>query len=229
MGIPASISYNRQLSVFKPNLFTKKVDIIGAGATGSHVAYLLAKMGVKKIRVFDYDKVEEHNIPNQMFRLSDVGKYKVDALKELIKQLTEIEIEAVNEKVETGCGYVPGNIVFLLTDTMSSRKEIFTEFLKMKFGVNLIVETRMGDDNGRIYSFVPTMLNQAEKWEATLYDDDTAEESLCGSSVSVIATAVNISTIAVWQMLKHNNGDPIENEIIYGMRPYMSITQTFKL
>jgi len=223
----AAISYSRQLSVFKPLLFKKKVDVIGAGATGSHVAYVLGKMGVQDIRVFDFDDIEEHNIPNQMYRLKDVGKPKVEALQDIIKEFTEIEIEAVNLKVEKGCGYKPGNIVFILTDTMSSRKEIFKEFLRLKFGVEQVIETRMSADSGRIYSFTPTQLSHIESWEATLYDDEEAEESLCGTSVSVAATAINIATLAVWQMIKGNNGDEVEGEIVYGMKPYMSMCSKF--
>jgi len=222
------ISYNRQLSVFKPLLFKKTVDVIGAGATGSHIVYILAKMGVQKIRVFDFDVIAEHNIPNQLYRLKDVGKNKVDVLKEIIKEFTEIEIEVVNLKIEKGCGYKPGNIVFLLTDTMSSRKEIFGEFLRFNFGVDQVIETRMSADSGRIYAFKPTLLKHIESWEATLYEDDEAEESLCGTSVSVVATATSIASGAVWQMLKYINEDAVENEVIYGMKPWMSMCSDFK-
>lgn len=217
------ISYNRQLEVFKPNLFKKTVDIIGAGATGSHLAYVLAKMGVQKIRAYDFDVIEEHNIPNQLYRLKDVGKSKVEALAEIVKEFTEIDIQTFDMKVEEGCGYKPGNVVFILTDTMFSRKEIFEKFLRLKFGVNQVIETRMSADSGRIYSFCPTKLEEVEAWEATLYDDAEAETSLCGTSVSVAATAINIASVAAWQMVKAVNGDSVESEIIYGMRPYMSM------
>lgn len=221
------IQYGRQLSVFKPLLFTQTVDVIGAGATGSHVVYTLAKMGVRKIRVYDFDTIEEHNIPNQLYRLKDVGRPKVEALAEIIKEFTEIEIEPFNMKVEKGCEYTAGDFVFLLTDTMSSRKEIFENFIRLRFGVEQLIETRMSSDNGRIYSIKPTMIKQVESWEATLYADDEAEESLCGGSVSIAATAINIASLAVWQMLKVVNGDPVENEIIYGMRPWMSISSNY--
>ena len=34
------------------------------------------------------------NIPNQFFRVGDVGKFKVDALKEIIKDFTGVDIQA---------------------------------------------------------------------------------------------------------------------------------------
>jgi molybdopterin/thiamine biosynthesis adenylyltransferase len=218
-----SISYNRQLSVFKPQLFKKTVDIIGVGATGSHLAYILAKMGIETIRAYDFDKIEEHNIPNQLYRLRDVGRPKVEALQELVKELTEIDIETFDMKIEKGCDYKPGNIVFLLTDTMHSRKEIFEEFLKLRFGIEQVIETRMSADSGRIYSFCPTRIDENEAWEATLYKDDEAEESLCGTSISIAATAVNIASAAAWQLIKHDNGEMVEKEIIYGLKPFMSM------
>jgi hypothetical protein len=219
-------NFSRQLGVFKPLLFKKSVDVIGAGATGSHVAYTLAKMGVRDLTVFDFDVIEDHNLPNQLYRPCDVGKPKVEALAHLMKEFADLDIKAVNAKVEEGFPYAPGNIVFLLTDTMSSRREIFNSFLRLNFNVKLVIETRMGADNGRVYSFCPTNIKQVEEWEKTLYADDVAETSLCGSSTSVAATAINLATLAVWQMLIHNMDEKPDFEIIYGLKPLVSLNKT---
>ena len=218
-------NYSRQLSVFQPLRFDKTVDVIGAGATGSHLVYILAKMGVQKIRVFDFDVIEDHNLPNQMFRVTDIGRPKVEALAEVIKQFTNIDIEPVNLRVEAGIDYLPANIVFILTDTMASRKEIFDNFLKLQFGVNLVIETRMGADNGRVYAFSPTIIAQIAEWEKTLYDDKVAEVSLCGTSVSVAATALNVASLAVWQMLVFAKGEKPVFETIYGIVPLVSLNR----
>lgn len=220
-----TVDYRRQLEVFQPFGFNKSVDIIGAGATGSHVAYILAKMGVTKMRVFDFDTVEEHNVPNQLYSLADVGKPKVEALRDIIEKMTSVKIEAVNLKIEGGVKYTAGNIVYLLTDTMKSRRDIFSNFLKLKPQVELVVETRMGADNGRVYAFSPFRPSQAAEWEKTLYEDSDAETSLCGSSISVCCTAVNVSSFATWQMFRHLKGEKIENELIFSLRPLIVVSQ----
>jgi hypothetical protein len=225
-----TVDYRRQTEVFQPFGFTKTIDVIGAGATGSHVAYILAKMGVRNIRAYDFDKIEEHNVPNQLYSISDVGKHKVKALQDCIEKMTSIKIAGHNLKIENGVDYSAGNIVFLLTDTMSSRRDIFNSFLKLRPSVELVIETRMGADSGRVYAFNPARPSQISEWEATLYEDAEAETSLCGSSTSVCCTAVNIASLAVWQMFRHLKGEAIENELIVSLRPLIVVAQNqFKI
>ena len=118
-----AIDPTRHLSVFSPHAFGKKrVDIIGAGATGSRIVLSLAKLGVENIHVWDFDKVEEHNIANQIYGLENIGEPKVRALADVIKKSTGTAITAHDERVD-GSKQL-GEAVFLLTDTMESRKEI---------------------------------------------------------------------------------------------------------
>ena len=74
-----SIDTRRHIDVFSPDLFGKRrIDVIGAGATGSRVVLALAKLGLDNIHVWDFDHVEAHNIANQVFGLADIGKLKID-------------------------------------------------------------------------------------------------------------------------------------------------------
>ena len=105
----------------------RRVDVVGVGATGSHVVYNLAKLGVKNIHVWDADVVEPHNVANQLYELPHVGMNKVDALKETIERSTGAQITAHNEWVDGTQEF--GDVVFLLTDSMSSRKTIWEQGL----------------------------------------------------------------------------------------------------
>jgi len=62
------------------------ITLIGAGSIGSTTAVWLGKMGIQDICVFDDDKVEEHNWSNQMFRASDIGKPKGQALFDVMRE-----------------------------------------------------------------------------------------------------------------------------------------------
>ena len=108
--------YSRQVNILNPEEFKLPIHIIGAGATGSWVAFSLAKMGLSNITVYDFDEIGMHNLPNQMFNLVQIGKNKANAIRANIKSYTGINIKARNTKVE---GNTPlQGIVFLLTDTM---------------------------------------------------------------------------------------------------------------
>ncbi len=226
-----SVDPLRHLSVFKPHAFgTRRVDVIGCGASGSRVVLSLAKLGVENIHAWDFDRVEEHNLANQAFGLGDVGLLKVDALAGLVQRDTGVAIQTHAEKVD---GSQPlGEVVFLLTDTMSSRKEIWENGLKFKLRTRLLVETRMGADSARVYALNPNLLGHIRSWEEAWYPDEESEVSACGGSISVGPTAEIIAGLAVWQMIRwfaaeEGFQDDLDNEIIMGLRSMNTISRQF--
>jgi len=76
------------------------VGIAGAGGLGSVVAENLARAGVGKLIVADFDRVEPSNLNRQRFDLSQLGMLKAAALAENIKKFNPfVEIVEVCEKV----------------------------------------------------------------------------------------------------------------------------------
>ena len=78
------------------------VTVCGAGALGSWMAENLARQGFQRIRAIDHDRVEAHNLGNQLYAQADVGAFKVQALQNLVFQACGVEIEAVNKRLEEG-------------------------------------------------------------------------------------------------------------------------------
>ena len=221
----------RHMSVFDPATFNERIDVIGCGATGSHIVLSLAKLGIQDIHVWDFDEVEEHNIANQAFGNDHIGQPKVEAMHSIVKELTGTDITIHNEAVDGSQSL--GEYVLLLTDTMASRKEIFEKGIKFKPFIKLLVETRMGSDNGRVYAFNNAMMAHVTAWEETLYSDEEAEVSACGTSITVGPTAETICGLAVWQFIKfyhwldNGEGEEPENEILFSLRPLTFITRQF--
>jgi molybdopterin/thiamine biosynthesis adenylyltransferase len=209
------------MAVFNPVAFNNSlgVSVIGCGATGSRVALSLATLGINDIKLWDDDVVAEHNLANQVFNHAQVGMPKAKALADIMEAVTGDRPAYKIEKAD-GRDRFRG-VVFLLTDTMASRKEVFEEALKYKPGVNLVIETRMGADEFRIYIIDPSVPAHNMLYEETLYSDEESSESLCGSQVTVGPTAEIISGMAVWQMLYwlKNDRQIVTNEIIMGLNP----------
>ena len=63
------------------------VGIAGAGGLGSVVAENLARSGVGKLIIADYDSVEPSNLNRQRYALAQLGSPKVQALAENITGL----------------------------------------------------------------------------------------------------------------------------------------------
>ena len=76
------------------------VAIAGLGGLGSNVAVCLARTGVGKLIIADFDDVEKSNLNRQHYFLDQVGKSKVECTIENLKRINpDLEIEAHKEKL----------------------------------------------------------------------------------------------------------------------------------
>lgn len=215
--------YSRQVNILNPEEFNTKINIIGAGATGSWVAFSLAKMGLSNLHIYDFDEVGMHNLPNQMFGVRDIDRNKALSIRNIIKLFTGFTVNARNEKVD---GSVPlQGIVFMLTDTMKSRKDIYNRAIKNNPSIDLLIETRMDLRGGRIYVVDPKDREQTKMYEQTFYSDDEAEVSACGVSQTVLPSALAITSHAIWKLLNHINGETVYNETILDFSNEIVMTQ----
>jgi sulfur carrier protein ThiS adenylyltransferase len=85
----------------KEHLSTAKVGICGAGGLGSNCATSLARVGVGKLLIADYDIVTESNLKRQYFFHDQIGIKKVVALKEnLLRINPDISVVCIDEKLQ---------------------------------------------------------------------------------------------------------------------------------
>lgn len=71
--------------------------ICGLGGLGSNAAISLARAGLGRIKLIDFDIVEPSNINRQAYFIEHIGMYKTDALKEIICKISPyINIETSN-------------------------------------------------------------------------------------------------------------------------------------
>jgi sulfur carrier protein ThiS adenylyltransferase len=63
------------------------VGIAGAGGLGSNVAVSLARAGVGRLVIADFDRIEPSNLNRQQFFVEQVGRLKVEALRENLRRI----------------------------------------------------------------------------------------------------------------------------------------------
>ncbi|QUI23392.1 sulfur carrier protein ThiS adenylyltransferase ThiF [Vallitalea pronyensis] len=63
------------------------VGIAGLGGLGSHAAVSLARLGIGKLILIDYDVVEPSNLNRQHYFLKHIGMKKTSALKDILEQI----------------------------------------------------------------------------------------------------------------------------------------------
>lgn len=115
--------YSRQSLLFRPESYHIKVFIYGIGSVGSNVCFALSKLGINDITVYDFDTVEMGNVPAQVYRMSDNGKFKVDAMAEITAE-NGIIITPVNIKIDDSFmpEVVNNSIHFIGFDSIKDRQ-----------------------------------------------------------------------------------------------------------
>ncbi|MBR3987798.1 MAG: thiamine biosynthesis protein ThiF [Clostridia bacterium] len=74
------------------------VAICGLGGLGSNIAVALARAGVGKLVLVDFDKVDITNLHRQQYKAEQIGRFKTEALAENLKEIspyTEIVLHTV--------------------------------------------------------------------------------------------------------------------------------------
>lgn len=245
------MNYSRQLELYDADNRQDRVYIIGAGATGSWLTLILGKLGVDTISVIDYDVIEEHNLPNQFFKNNQVGMFKVNALQKNMndyyskigkgidkctaavgtppnENTSSISFENLNTAIQGDIKYGNTATVFCLVDSMKARKEILEGLLSVGCNNIRFIETRMGLTGYRIYDIDLSNNKEIEKYKETLYSDEDAEVSACGTSQSIVSTAMQCASHAVGLWLGNmNNVDYIPNELIFDIQSSVLLTNKF--
>lgn len=82
-------------------LSNKVVGIAGAGGLGSNCAVALARVGVGKLIIADFDVVERSNLNRQYYFLHQLGQKKVVALRSNINLINpEVNVEVHDIKLQ---------------------------------------------------------------------------------------------------------------------------------
>lgn len=96
--------FSREIALIGEQNFNKiknsKVIIFGVGGVGSYVVEALARSGVGKFVIVDFDTVSVSNINRQLIaNIDTIGKYKVDVIKRRILSINkEANVEVIKDK-----------------------------------------------------------------------------------------------------------------------------------
>ena len=222
--------YKRQLDLVKPSELKFPIYLVGAGGIGSWTALALAKLGCSNITVFDFDKVEEHNLPSQIYTADQLGQYKVFALRDAIENLTGTTITAIprgfieyfnearaiaeDDKPDFPFG---AEMVILAVDSMTARNQIWTELLdkfdKQEYKFNCFIDGRMGGEVMRILTVNPHDKDSVEKYKKRLFSQEKASKEPCTARSVVYNTFVCGGFIASL-VKKYAKREPVKLDII---------------
>ncbi len=209
---------SKSYEFFQPEKDSSRVHIIGCGSVGSTVAENLARCGVTKMTLWDFDKVEEHNIVNQMFRTEDVGKPKTEALLDILLDINPEIKDKAELKPNGWKGEMLSGYIFLCVDSIELRREIVekhmnTSFVKAVFDFRTMLESAQHyAADWSEYKMKKDLLNSM----SFSHEEAAAETpvSACGVTLGVATTVRLISALGVNNYINFTKGNGLKKLII---------------
>ncbi len=108
------------------------VGIAGLGGMGSNIAVMLARAGVGRLVLVDFDRVDGTNIARQAYVRSDIGRLKTDAMVDIIRSIDpDISVTVHDVRVDecNACSLFQGCSVVCEAFDRADQKAMLVETL----------------------------------------------------------------------------------------------------
>lgn len=154
--------YSRSKGLLETDSLSKKtVGIVGLGSGGSPIAVELAKAGIGKFVLIDFDRIELSNVSRHICGTNDLGRLKTYAVRDAILQknpyaeITTLEIDV--NKFPTECSEALSNVDLIMCASDNDRSRFFLNEIALKYKIPAIfgraITRAIGGDVLRVRPF----------------------------------------------------------------------------
>lgn len=209
------MNLSKSFEFFDPTKCKDRINVIGCGSVGSTVLELLARFGLTKFSVYDFDVVEPHNLVNQMFTQRHINMPKVEAVRDILLDINpEIQVKMypkgwTDQPLE---GYV-----FLAVDDIDLRRKIVKENLYNDL-IKAMFDFRTGLTDGYHYAADWSDFKSRKNFLNTM--QFTHEEakmnspvSACNVALCVAPTVRLVCTVGVTNFINFVKGEHLYKQI----------------
>lgn len=209
---------SKSYEFFQPEKDNTRIHIIGCGSVGSTLAENLVRCGLTKITLWDFDKVEAHNIVNQIYRQQDIGRLKVEALKDILIDINPELKDTIELKPEGWKGKLLSGYLFLCVDNIELRREIVEKHMNTLF-VKAMFDFRTLLESAQHYAADWSDLKMKQDLLNSMQfsHDEASEEtpvSACGVTLGVATTVRLICALGVNNYINFVKGKGIKKMVI---------------
>lgn len=209
---------SKSYDFFQPEKDDTRIHIVGCGSVGSTLAENLARCGVTKMTLWDFDTVEAHNIVNQMFRQQDVGKLKVEALRDILMDINPDIKDDVQLKPKGWEGKLMSGYIFLCVDNIELRRDIVEKHMNSPY-VKAMFDFRTLLESAQHYAadWSDHKMKQDLLKSMQFSHEEASEEtpvSACGVTLGVATTVRLICALGVNNYINFVKGNGIKKLIM---------------
>lgn len=166
----------------------QNVILAGCGGIGSYTGFLLARLGINQIVLYDNDIVGEENMSGQLFGRNEIGRNKAISLATFMREyadMTNTTITSISNNYTADIGRT-SDIMICGFDNMAARKIFFTKWMEhLKYFTQdkskcLYIDGRLAAEEFQIFCIKgDDVLAQKTYEKEWLFDDAEAEETVC--------------------------------------------------
>lgn len=212
------MNLSKSYDFFSPEIIPERIHIIGCGAVGSTIAELLARTGIENMTLYDFDKVEAHNIANQMFTSEDIGRLKCEALRDMILRINPEADRGLKIVPEGYTGQRISGYVFLAVDNIDLRREICEKNMKNAH-IKAVFDVRIRLEDAQHYAADwknKQMVDNLLASMAFTHEEAQAEtpRSACNMELSIAPTVRDICSKAVVNFINFAKGGQLRKVVL---------------
>ena len=216
---------------------TRKQDvtIAGLGGIGSYVVFMLSRLDVNTMTLYDPDIVERVNLSGQLYNSNQIGNYKVDAAANMIANYSNYyNFVAKHEKLDensmiskvTICGF----------DNMKARKDAFrnwTNFVarlpEEERGECLFIDGRLAAEELQVFCIKGDDTDGERRYEPYLFSDSQAAPTVCSyKQTTFMANMIGSIIVNLFINFVANQCNPLIDRDLPFYTEYNAETMYFK-
>ena len=216
---------------------TRKQDvtIAGLGGIGSYVVFMLSRLDVNTMTLYDPDIVERVNLSGQLYNSNQIGDYKVDAAANMIANYSNYySFVAKHEKLDensmiskvTICGF----------DNMKARKDAFrnwTNFVarlpEEERGECLFIDGRLAAEELQVFCIKGDDTDGERRYEPYLFSDSQAAPTVCSyKQTTFMANMIGSIIVNLFINFIANQCNPLIDRDLPFYTEYNAETMYFK-
>lgn len=212
------LNLSKSYDFFQPEKCTDRIHIIGCGSVGATIAELLARAGLTKLTIWDFDTVEPKNLANQIFVQQDIGTPKVDALTRILSDINPDITKDLRVKPKGWDGEKLNGYVFLCVDNIDLRRRIVEENFN-NLTVKAMFDFRTRLEDAQHYAALWSDITQKKNFLGTMqFTHEEAKEatpvSACNVELSVAPTVRIICALGAANFMNLMKGRDLKRMVL---------------
>ena len=223
-------------AIWYERIKSKTVLLAGVGGIGSYVGFLLARMRVATIFLYDPDIVETANMSGQLYSASDVGMHKVDALSRMVGNYANYySALAISERFTEDTE--SSDIMICGFDNMAARKLYFNKWKshvlsKPESDRNecLFIDGRLAAEEFQVLCLRGDDTYNINRYETEyLFSDIDADETICSyKQTTFMANMIASVMVNLFVNFVANQCEPLIERDLPFYTNYSAETMFFK-